>query len=244
MYAKRREYAEFFSALAHNEPAILSAWQEKVHAFRDAEIAGLLGDQEFAALVAKILDLAAAYNGVDDKAALHAQEIRPFLLQLNPSSGPTAFCEAADALLTKKMGNVGSKKNWRGNDLEEFKAARKRLISILEQKDWLCRLTVEPSDPLVTGSLRLLRDLSFVLPGTGESWMRQSPVPGDLTFRISFCTHDGSLRRTVCLSRPTLQRDSGTSSWMSSRIPTPPSSRLSLPLSGTRAGHKFAFHCR
>jgi ATP-dependent helicase/nuclease subunit A len=162
MYAKRREYREFFTALAKNENAIVLIWQEKVHAFRDAEIVGLLGNREFASLVAKISAFAVAYDGVDDKAAFYLTEIRPFLEHLVPSSGPAAFCESVDTLLTKKMGNVGSKKNWQGSDLEEFKAARKRLIAILEQKEWLCWLTVEPSDPLVTRSLRLLSDLSFV----------------------------------------------------------------------------------
>lgn len=162
MYAKRREYQEFFSALHRDENVILAAWQEQVHAFRDAEIAGLLNDREFAALVAKLLHFAAAYDGVDDKAALHLKEIRPSLEKLVPASGPAVFCEAMEVLLAKKMGNVGSKKNWQGTDLDEFKAARKRLMSILEQKEWLCRLTVESSDPLVTGSIRILHDLSFV----------------------------------------------------------------------------------
>ncbi|MEN6611797.1 MAG: UvrD-helicase domain-containing protein, partial [Methanoregulaceae archaeon] len=162
MYGKRREYRDFFSALARDEQGILLAWQERVHAFRDGEIAGLLRDREFASLVTKLRGFAAAYDGVDDKAALHLREIRPFLEKLSPSSGSVEFCGAVDALLAKKMGNVGSKKNWQGNDLDKFKADRKRLISILEQKDWLCQLTVDPTDPLVAGSLRLLGDLSFV----------------------------------------------------------------------------------
>jgi len=182
MYAKRREYGEFFSALAKSEPAILSAWQEKVHAFRDEEIAALLSDPEFAALIAKLTEFAIAYEGVNDRAALHAQEIRPFLKLLTPASGASAFCEAVEGILSKKMGNVGSKKNWQGNDLEEFKAARKRLFSILGQKDWLCRLTVDPSDPLVTGSLRVLSDLSFVFARYRELVSDAKSALGGLDF--------------------------------------------------------------
>jgi len=182
MYAKRREYGEFFSALERSEPAILSAWQEKVHAFRDEEIAALLSDPEFAALVAKLTEFAIAYEGVNDRAALHAQEIRPFLKLLTPASGASAFCEAVEGILSKKMGNVGSKKNWQGNDLEEFKAARKRLLSILGQKDWLCRLTVDPSDPLVTGSLRVLSDLSFVFARYRELVSDAKSALGGLDF--------------------------------------------------------------
>jgi len=162
MYGKRREYGDFFSALAYDERAIPAAWQEKVHAFRDAEIAALVRDPEFSALVRKLSEFALACEGVDDKAARYAQEIRPFLKHLTPESGASLFCDAVKGFLAQKMGNVGSKKNWQGNDLAEFKAARKRLVFILEQKEWLCRLTVDPADPLVTGAVRILSDLSYV----------------------------------------------------------------------------------
>ncbi|PKG31327.1 exodeoxyribonuclease V subunit beta, partial [Methanoregula sp.] len=77
--------------------------------------------------------------------------------------GADAFCSAMTGVLNKKMGNVGSKKNWRGDDLDTVKKARKRLIEILSGREALCRMTVDPADPLVTGSLAFLRDLSHVV---------------------------------------------------------------------------------
>jgi ATP-dependent helicase/nuclease subunit A len=162
MYAKRREYGRFFAALAQDEPAVLAFWQEEVHRFRDAEIRGLILDKDYSRIVRILLNLAKYYETVEDKAAQHLREIRPDLERLASFSGAESFCSSASAILTKKMGNVGSRKNWRGSDLDTFKNGRKNLIGILGQKEFLCRLTLDSSDPLVTASLGFLRDLSHV----------------------------------------------------------------------------------
>ena len=108
------------------------------------------------------MGFAAAYEGVDDKAAAFLQEIRPLLSQLLTPLDPGEFCSAALELVGRKPGNVGSKKVWKNNDLDDFKKARKDLYEIIERKNSLFRMTFEITDPVITGSVRFLRDLSVV----------------------------------------------------------------------------------
>jgi ATP-dependent helicase/nuclease subunit A len=175
MYGKREQFARFFTALGEDENHVLAVWKTEVDAFRDGEIAALRGDPSFSSCVRTLLGLASAYEGVDDKAAIFLQEIRPLLTRLVEPADPGEFCSAALELAGKKPGNIGSKKNWKDNDLDTFKKARKDLNGILDRKRSLFRMTVETSDPVITGSIRFLHDLSAVfsryadLAGNGKA---------------------------------------------------------------------------
>ena len=70
--------------------------------------------------------------------------------------------------MKKKPGNIGSKKIWKPDDLDEFKKARKDLYEIIERKNSLFRMTVDTTDPVITGSVRFLRDLSLVFSRYAE----------------------------------------------------------------------------
>ena len=175
MYAKRERYARFFAALGGDEKQVLDAWKTEVNAFRNGEIAALRSDLSFSTCVRTLLGLASAYEGVDDKAAVFLQEIRPLLSRLAAPAEPGEFCSAALELAGRKPGNIGSKKNWKGNDLDVFRKARKDLTEIFERKHSLFRMTVDTADPVITGSVRFLHDLSTVffryteLAGNGKA---------------------------------------------------------------------------
>ncbi len=164
MYERRDQYSRFFEAFEANEAGIISFWQEEVHKFRDAELSALVSDRDFSGLVKLLLGFADAYEGTGDKAAQYLTEIRPALRELSGFSDPLKFCEAANVIRNKSGVIGGSKKVWQGDDLARFKAARKSLVDILRRKAPVFRLTVDPADPLVSGSVTLLHDLSLVFP--------------------------------------------------------------------------------
>jgi ATP-dependent helicase/nuclease subunit A len=175
LYGKRERYARFFAALGEDESHVTEVWKTEVEKFRDEEIASLRKDPSFSSKIHTLLGLASAYDGVNDKAAVFLQEIRPLLSVLEKSADPQEFCEAALALAGKKSGNVGSKKVWKPDDLDEFKQSWKDLLEILKRKHSLFRMTVDASDPVITGSVQFLKELSLVfsryaeLAGTGKA---------------------------------------------------------------------------
>jgi ATP-dependent helicase/nuclease subunit A len=175
MYGKRERYDRFFSALGGDERNVVDVWKREVDTFRDEEIAALQKDPTFSSCVRTLLRLAPAYAGVDDKAAIFLQEIRPLLSALESPADPGEFCRAALELAGRKPGKIGVKKNWKDNDLDEFRHSRKTLTDILERKNSLFRMTVDPADPLITGSVEFLKSLSLVffryadLVGSGKA---------------------------------------------------------------------------
>ncbi|MFA5296158.1 MAG: UvrD-helicase domain-containing protein [Methanoregulaceae archaeon] len=182
MYDKRLSYDRFFAALDENEDQVVSSWMQEVNAFRDSEIRDLLNDRSFCSMVCTLLDLAARYEGADDKAAVFLGEIRPLLEQLSSLTCTEDFCCAASAILKKRPGNVGSRKVWKEEDLSGFKSARRNLTDILERKRALFRMTVDPSDPLITGSLQYLRELSRVFYRYKEFVEKEKATLGGLDF--------------------------------------------------------------
>lgn len=162
IYGKRERFGRFFSVLADDESRILAAWKTEVEAFRDKELAALRKDPLFVSCVRSLLGLAAAYDGADDKAAIFLQEIRPFLTRLAEPSDPAEFCASAREFLKRKPGNVGSRKVWKPEDLDAFKKARRDLGEILDRNHSLFRMSVDITDPVITGSVRFLHDLSAV----------------------------------------------------------------------------------
>jgi ATP-dependent helicase/nuclease subunit A len=182
LYSKREQYARFFAALGDDETRVLAVWKREVELFRDGEIAALRKDPSFSSCLRTLLGLASAYEGVDDKAAVFLQEIRPLLSRLAAPANPGEFCSAATELLKKKPGNIGSKKVWKADDLDDFKKARKDLNEILERKNSLFRMTFEISDPVITGSVRFLRDLSVVFSRYGELAGNGKALAGGLDF--------------------------------------------------------------
>lgn len=162
LYGKRERYEQFFTALGAGEAHVIAVWKREVEAFRDEEIASLLKDPSFSSNLRTLRNLAPAYAGVDDKGALFLQEISPLLLSLENPADTGEFCRAALDLATRKPGRVGVKNNWKDNDLENFRSAKKTLSDILERKQSLFRMSVEPSDPLISGSVQFLKSLSLV----------------------------------------------------------------------------------
>ncbi|MCX6689268.1 MAG: UvrD-helicase domain-containing protein, partial [Methanoregula sp.] len=182
MYAKRERYVRFFTALGENENHVLDVWKTEVAAFTDGEITALRSDLSFSSCVRTLHGLAAAYEGVDDKAAVFLQEILPLLSRLAAPADAGEFCSAALELAGKKPGKIGIKKNWKNNDLEEFRKARKDLTEILERKHSLFRMTVDTTDPVITGSVRFLRDLSPVFSRYAELVGNGKASAGGLDF--------------------------------------------------------------
>lgn len=162
LYGKRERYEQFFTALGAGEAHVIAVWKREVEAFRDEEIASLLKDPSFSSSLRTLRNLAPAYAGVDDKGALFLQEISPLLQSLENPADTGEFCRAALDLANRKPGRVGVKKNWKDNDLENFRSAKKTLSDILERKQSLFRMSVEPSDPLISGSVQFLKSLSLV----------------------------------------------------------------------------------
>ena len=182
LYGKREQYARFFAALGTDENQVLAVWKREVDAFRDVEIAALRSDPSFASCLRTLLGFASAYEGVDDKAAIFLQEIRPLLCRLAEPADPAEYCSAALELVCRKPGNIGSKKIWKAEDLDDFKKARKNLTEILERKHSLFRMTVDTADPVITGSIRFLRDLSVVFSRYAELAGNGKASAGGLDF--------------------------------------------------------------
>jgi len=168
LYAKRERYARFFAALSKDESHVLAVWKTEVSTFRDEEISALRKDPSFSSRVRTLLTLAAAYDGVDDKAAFFLHEIRPLLSVLENAGDPEEFCRAALVLAQKRPGNVGSKKVWKPDDLAEFKGCWKDLAGILNRKHSLFLMTFDASDPVIFGSVQFLRALSLVFSRYAE----------------------------------------------------------------------------
>jgi len=182
MYGKREPYEEFFAALRSDESQVLAVWEREVSAFRDAEIAALQRDPSFVSSLRDLLRFASVYETVNDRAAIFLQEIRPFLSQLAAPANPQEFCTAALEIAGRKPGNIGSKKNWIGNNLDDFKRARKNLMEILERKHSLFRMTMNPADPVIAGSVRFLRDLALVFSRYMELAGHGKALAGGLDF--------------------------------------------------------------
>jgi ATP-dependent helicase/nuclease subunit A len=162
IYGKRERYALFFAELEKDEKSVLDVWKREVDVFRDEEIASLRKDPSFSSYIRTLLGLAAAYEGADDKAVTFLQEIRPLLAVLEVPPNSNEFCQSALDLGKKRPGNVGSKKVWKPEDLDVFKRSRKNLTEILERKHSLFRMTMDTSDPVITGSVQFLKALSLV----------------------------------------------------------------------------------
>jgi ATP-dependent helicase/nuclease subunit A len=182
MYGKRERYARFFAALGEDENHVLDVWKTEVDAFRNGEITALRNVPSFSSCLRTLLGLASAYEGVDDKAAVFLQEIRPLLSRLAEPADPGEFCSAAIELAGKKPGKIGIKKNWKNNDLDDFRKARKDLTDILERKHSLFRMTLDISDPVITGSVRFLRVLSTVFSRYAEMAGNGKASAGGLDF--------------------------------------------------------------
>jgi ATP-dependent helicase/nuclease subunit A len=182
MYGRREQYARFFAALNDDEARVIAVWKEQVDALRNAGIAELRCDPSFSSCVETLLRLARAYEGVDDKAAIFLQEIRSLLSRLFEPADTAEFCSAALELERKRPGNIGSKKSWDENDLGAFRKARKDINEILVRKTSLFRMTVDASDPVITGSAQFLRDLSSVFTRYAELVGKGKASLGGLDF--------------------------------------------------------------
>jgi ATP-dependent helicase/nuclease subunit A len=182
LYGKRERYDWFFTALDEDENRVLAEWKAEVDAFRDAEIVELRNDPSFSSCIRTLLGFASAYEGADDKAVAHLQLIRPLLLRLQFPSTPEEFCSSALEVMSTKAGNVGSKKFWAPEDLAEFKRARKDLNEILDRKHTLFRMTMDTSDPVITGSVRFLHALSRVFSRYAELVGKEKADAGGLDF--------------------------------------------------------------
>ncbi len=182
MYERRDRYARFFSALEEDEDRVVAEWRSGVEALRDAEIHALQSDPLFSTSVDLLLGFADVYEGVDDRAVAYLQDIHPLLSALAEPSSPEAFCTSAGEFLKRKPGNVGSKKSWKPDDLAAFKQARRNLNEILERKKTFFRMTVDPADPVIIGSVRFLHDLSRVFACYNDLVREEKAAAGGLDF--------------------------------------------------------------
>ncbi|NYT21976.1 MAG: UvrD-helicase domain-containing protein, partial [Methanomicrobiales archaeon] len=71
MYGKRLSYDRFFATLAGGQDQVLDSWIAEVSSFRDREIRDLQQDRSFCLAVSILLNLAARYEGTDDRAAAY-----------------------------------------------------------------------------------------------------------------------------------------------------------------------------
>ncbi|MBP7715912.1 MAG: UvrD-helicase domain-containing protein [Methanoregulaceae archaeon] len=182
MYGKRLSYRQFFEALGSDRDPVIRTWTREVNSVRENGIRDLQNDRSFNAALTTLFSLANRYEGADDKAVCFLCGIRPLLDAISGDSDIEVFCSAATDLLTKRPGNAGSRKVWKGNDLSLFKSAYKELNDILKRKSSLFRMTVDPADPLVTGAIDLLGDLSLVYHRYTELVEREKAVLGGLDF--------------------------------------------------------------
>jgi len=182
LYDRREQYAQFFAALNADEPGVIAVWRKETDRIRDAEISALRRDPSFSSNLKQLISLAREYTGSEDKAAVFLQEIRPLLATLAETSDTAKFCSTGLELERKRPGNIGSKKNWNGNDLDLFRKSRKDLNGILERKLSLFRLTVDPTDPVIVGSVRFLHDLSRVFSRYAELVGNGKAALGGLDF--------------------------------------------------------------
>jgi len=182
MYGKRLSYRRLFEILGSDRDQVMQSWVKEVNMVRETGIRDIRNDRSFNAALTTLFSLADRYEGADDKAVCYLCGIRPLLEVISGDSGIEEFCSAATDLLTKRPGNVGSRKVWNGNDLSLFKSAHKDLNDILKRKSSLFRMTVDPADPLVTGAIDLLGDLSLVYHRYSELVEREKAVLGGLDF--------------------------------------------------------------
>lgn len=198
MYAKRREYLRFFDTLESDPGGIIRYWTEEVHRFRDTEIRSLVSDRGFIRVIETLLSLADRYTGSEDKAILKLAEILPQIRLLAPESSLEEFCSAASAVRDFRMGNVGSKKNFSGNDLETIKQSWRSLSVVLDQKAQLFGLTLNPADPRISTSIRFLLELGLVFRRYISILSQEKAALGGLDFsdlilhaRRMFTEHPG-----------------------------------------------------
>ena len=111
MYGKRLSYEQFFRALEKDEGWVISEWIHEVHAIRDGGIRDLVQDASFRSAVSTLLGFAAVMPVPTDKAVAYLCEVRPYLEHLASGFRSEDFCSAAIFLLSKKPGNMGSKKS-------------------------------------------------------------------------------------------------------------------------------------
>jgi len=155
LYSRRGAAEAFFAALAESEEKVLDAWQAAVERHREAASGEFF--PRAGGAIATLRDLAARYPDERDTAGAYLRAIEPCL------AGEIAVAELLRVHNESRFRrNMGQKKNWAGDDLQDLRAAYGVLDRCLNDHADACLLTLSPSDPFTRATLDFLRDLGAV----------------------------------------------------------------------------------
>lgn len=153
LYSRRGVTETFFAALERSEEEVLDAWQAAVERHRTEALAAF-SDRAGPSLET-LRDLAARYPGERDPAEEYLRAVEPCLAG--------AVAELADVHSNPRFRrNMGQKKNWAGDDLNNLRTAYGVLDGCLKDHADACSLTLDPSDPFTRATLDFLHDLGTV----------------------------------------------------------------------------------
>jgi ATP-dependent helicase/nuclease subunit A len=153
--SRRREDAEtFFAALAESEEVVLDAWRTIVEEER-AKASATFRDRAGSS-IGVLRDLTARYPGERDTGEAYLRAVEPYL---SP--------DAVDELVAAHRGsgfraNMGQKKNWAGDDLENLRSAYVILRDCLKEHEAACPPAFDLADPFTRATLEFLHDLGAV----------------------------------------------------------------------------------
>ena len=189
LHARHDAAEAFFAALRRDEGAVLDAWQAAVERQRATATDAIL--DRAGSSIDTLRDLASRYPGNRDPAEAYLRAIEPHL------SGENAIAALARAHRDGKFrANMGQKKNWKGDDLENLRAAYRTLEECFDEHGWALLLAVDPDDPFTRATLAFLHDLgavyrAFIRGVEAEKWRQNALDFDDLVnkTRRLLCDH-------------------------------------------------------
>ncbi|MBR1368466.1 hypothetical protein RJ53_02680 [Methanocalculus chunghsingensis] len=163
---EEREHAEiFFRTLEMDEEMILTIWEDTVSAFVSEAVDDLLKDPPFITALSTLRVLADRYPGTSDRAMEYLREVGQAIPDLHECSSLDARLSSIRDLIrihTDYRANMGSKKNWDGDDLDTLKEGFKVVRALLKEKHEILTLSFSPDDSFTRRTIAFLRDLGSV----------------------------------------------------------------------------------
>ncbi|MDK2988974.1 MAG: hypothetical protein PWR16_503 [Methanoculleus sp.] len=155
LYSRRVAAEAFFAALARSEEEVLDAWQAAVERHREEALAAF--SDRAAPSIKTLRDLAARYPGDRDPGEEYLRAVEPWL------AGEVAVAGLAGVHDNSRFRkNMGQKKNWAGDDLDNLRTAYGILKQCLKDHAGALALSVDPADPFTRATLEFLHDLGTV----------------------------------------------------------------------------------